>query len=176
MDTCAPRCLTRNAVNRTRYIGIFTTVAATVSVSLLSWTVATGTSDQERPDAHPLEEAAREEQRIIGIIALVVNIGWLVVAILLVTAVKKRWPGLAVPFLVWTALYGPFCLAVVVVSLRRIVLLSGAGVGQSLLTPLIGSVVMCLLAPAAYSVLAVIVAAGRRQMMENAETRTPSKT
>ena len=69
-----------------------------------------------------------------------------------------------VPFLFWATLYLPFCLAVAGVCLRRLALLSEADQGQPLVPRLIGSAVMCLLAGPVYTVLMLIVAAGRRQM------------
>ena len=74
-----------------------------------------------------------------------------------------------VPFLVWTALYAPFCLGVTAVCIRRAVLLTSADLGHELVPRLVGSVVMCLLAPAVYAVFAVVVAAGRRQMKQRVE-------
>ncbi|XP_037087631.1 uncharacterized protein LOC119108158 [Pollicipes pollicipes] len=101
---------------------------------------------------------------IIETVALVVNSGWLVVALLLVVAVKKRRPQLSVPFLVWGGFYLPFCLAVACVCLRRVALLAAADRGRSLLPPLVGSALLCLLAAPLYLLLLAVVEAGRRQM------------
>ena len=79
------------------------------------------------------------------------------------------------PFLLWAGLYLPFCLAVAGVCVRRLLLLSAAGLARPLTPRLLGSAAMCLLAGPLYAVLAGIVVAARQQMAGGEETRRLAK-